>query len=114
MSFDDEFGEITFEGDAFSPAAIVCDTRDGELAIVVEQQGEELRVRWYSAPLEVHTGKTLDFALVETGKLACVGFVVDTADDDQAHQAKAYAQLGALAKILPGEFREFLRATTND
>ena len=96
--------EFSFEGDAFAPASIVCDTRDGELAIVVAQTGEDLDVRWFSNPLDIHHGKAIDFAPVEEGRLACVGFVVDSLDYDEAHMAKAIAQVGKLFDVLPADF----------
>lgn len=111
MDFGEVLDGIGFGGDQYAPASIVCDTRDGELAIVVSQTGEELEVRWFSNPLEIHRGKSSDFAPVEAGQVACVGFVVDSIDFDEAHTAKAIAQVGKLMDKLPSELVDLIRAT---
>ena len=102
---------MAFEGDMFLVASIVCDTRDGELAIVVAQAGEEVDVRWFSNPLEIRRGKAIDFAPVDGRRLACVRFVADSLENDEAHTAKAIAQVGKLFTVLPPDFIDLIRGT---
>ena len=109
MDFGDVLEGMEFEGDTFAPASIVCDTRDGELAIVVSQTGDDLEVRFFTNPLEVHRGKATDFTSVEGGQLACVGFVVDSLAVDEAHTAKAVTQISKLLDVLPDDLVELIR-----
>ena len=111
MDIGDGIEGMAFEGDEFSVASIVCDTRDGELAIVVAQAGEEIDVRWFSKPLEIHRGKAIDFAPVDGRRLACVGFVADSLESDESHMAKAIAQVGELFTALPPDFIDLIRGT---
>ena len=106
ISFEDE---ITFEGELFGAGTIACDTRDGELVFVLEQRGQDVDVRWFSEPLKIATCNVDDLAHLDDKKLACVGFVTETASDDQAHMAKAFRQLTALANALPADLRDFLQ-----
>lgn len=101
---------MAFEGDSFPPASVVCDTRDGELAIVVSQTGDDVDVRWFSNPLEIRHGKAANFAPVEGRRLACVGFLADSLDNDETHMSKAIAQVSHLLGVLPTEFIDLLRS----
>ena len=109
MDFGDVLEGMAFEGDVFEPASIVCDVRDGELAVVVAQTGDDLEVRWFSNPLAVHRGKASDFASVEGRQLACVGFVIDSLDTDEAHTAKVVSQVTKLLAGLPSDLFELIR-----
>ena len=111
MDIEDAVEGMGFEGEMFVVASIVCDTRDGELAIVVAQTGEEVDVRWFSKPLEIHRGRAIDFARVDGRQLACVGFVAESLENDEAHMAKAIAQVGKLFTVLPPVFIDLIRGT---
>jgi len=111
MDIEDAIDGMAFEGDTFLVASIVCDTRDGELAIVVAQNGEELDVRLFSKPLEIHRGKAIDFTPVDGQQLACVGFVADSLENDEAHTSKAIAQVTKLFTVLPPSFIDLIRGT---
>jgi hypothetical protein len=111
MDFEQVLEGIDFEGESFAPAAIVFDVRDGELAVVVAQSGDTLQVRWFSNPLDIHQGKTMDFAPVEGRQLACVGFVVDSLENDEAHTAKVVAQVTKLINDLPADLLELIRSS---
>ena len=111
MDIGDVIEGMAFEGDAFTPASIVCDTRDGELAVVVAQSGDDLDVRWFSSPLDVHHGKAADFASVAGRPIVSVGFVADSLENDEAHMAKAVAQVGKLVDVLPAELLDLIRTT---
>lgn len=112
MDFEDVIEGMAFEGDAFAPASIVCDTRDGELAVVVSQNGEDIEVRLFSNPTQLHRGKTIDFTPVEDQRLACVGFVVDSLDNDESHTANAIAQVSRLLQRLPVQMIDLIRSST--
>ncbi|MBV8491584.1 MAG: hypothetical protein JO199_13740 [Candidatus Eremiobacteraeota bacterium] len=111
MEIGDVLEGMDFGGETFAPASIVCDTRDGELAVVVAQAGEDVEVRYFSNPLEIHGGKTDDFAAVESNNIACVGFVVDLLESDEAHTAKAIGQLSKLMQKLPSDLIDLIRGT---
>lgn len=107
-------GWMIYKRFEFPPSSLVYDTRDGELAIVVDQRNELLDVRWLSDPREIFASNAAEFAAVDASPIAMFGIRADTANDTTAYADKAVGQLRDLVKALPDSLVRIVEQLCSD